>query len=717
MELAVPKKQSGWPAPRVHATENTTQQQQILKTRDILMDIKEFTEKNPKRKAGASYVHDLSCSVLGLIESLVASPILGDDLKEFIKQTKAAADENKQLSALLRSRIGAPGASTSTATTGYKDTQRWIKEGIASSLSTLFPSAEGSPSTPALPVDDKELRIRVRVMDQAVRSNLRIATEVEGLDRVNEAIHACPELHPIKIVSFTQLQSGDAELRCEKVSDVERLTHNQEAWTKVYGPGAHILIDTYSVVLHGIQVTSIKAHQEKWTNIATVLLADNSAHFPAAKVVHMGWLVKRQARVKAKSSVIVAFTDPVDANRAIASGMTWAGSHHVAEYYEPNCKLQQCHKCQHYGHVGTRCHASIKCAKCAAAHTQSQCPYAQNPQKYLCAVCNGPHSALDPECPTRQKAIQATLNAKANMPAFHPVPYKNPDLQCVIQNKPLALTPPDSNTRNTDLSRPTEGTRHQESRGIDKTSSIAKEGIPLVLSTNKPISVSTNASGTSTPAGVMLNTPCPTYLDSNNDTNNPTYSDSIVTAPESTISKKRSNKRVKRATLADIINDIVIERDISELIQNEIARAAAIETAKEPEAEPEPESILKPTRTLKLVKPTKTSLKKRKREASPNLLGPSSEGSTTTTSDTNTATITVSARGRARYPSLRARIAKQSSFRDSATRTKEKPSTDSEERVSAESNDVTSGDSYTSTDGDRGSNRRWDQVSDRLTGR
>lgn len=53
------------------------------------MAIKDFTEKNPKRKAGASYVHDLSCSMLEMIESLVAMPTLDVDFTELIKQTKA----------------------------------------------------------------------------------------------------------------------------------------------------------------------------------------------------------------------------------------------------------------------------------------------------------------------------------------------------------------------------------------------------------------------------------------------------------------------------------------------------------------------------------------------------------------------------------------------------------------------------------------------------
>lgn len=112
-----------------------------------------------------------------------------------------------------------------------------------------------------LPVGDSELRIRVRVVHRTLARNLQTSSNVDQLDRVNEAICACSQLHPIQAVSFTQLQSGDTELRCEKVAGVERLLYNQAAWRPVLGLGARILCDTFTVILHRIQTAAIKANQ------------------------------------------------------------------------------------------------------------------------------------------------------------------------------------------------------------------------------------------------------------------------------------------------------------------------------------------------------------------------------------------------------------------------------------------------------------------------
>ena len=207
-----PQIQRSWPQVHVHIGENASQQKQILQIRDMLVAVKDYSLANPKRRANAGYVYELSRSVVEVIESLVSAPMLGEDLKELIQSTKAVADEDKQLSTLLRNRVGLPDASSGI--TGYKDCQRWIKEGIATSCATLFSNTASmfSISGPAPPVEENKLRIRVRVKDHAIAKKYCIANEVEGQDSINKAIRLCSELDPIHITSFTQLQSGNVEL-------------------------------------------------------------------------------------------------------------------------------------------------------------------------------------------------------------------------------------------------------------------------------------------------------------------------------------------------------------------------------------------------------------------------------------------------------------------------------------------------------------------------
>lgn len=71
-------------------------------------------------------------------------------------------------------------------------------------------------------------------------------TDVEGRDRVNLAIQTCPDLLPIRIKNFTQLQSGDVELGLAKAADKEYLMRNQVFWLRGLGAGAYIIHDTYN---------------------------------------------------------------------------------------------------------------------------------------------------------------------------------------------------------------------------------------------------------------------------------------------------------------------------------------------------------------------------------------------------------------------------------------------------------------------------------------
>lgn len=95
MEVTTPKKVTSWPKAQAFTRKNATQQQQILHIRDLLVGVKQFSVDNPKRKVNAGYIYDLSSTVLDVVESLVGMPVLGDDLKEFIEQSKQATQENQ----------------------------------------------------------------------------------------------------------------------------------------------------------------------------------------------------------------------------------------------------------------------------------------------------------------------------------------------------------------------------------------------------------------------------------------------------------------------------------------------------------------------------------------------------------------------------------------------------------------------------------------------
>lgn len=84
--------------------------------------------------------------------------------------------------------------------------------------------------------------------------------------------------------------------------------------------------------------------------------------------------------------------------------------------------MKQCFKCQHYGHIGTQCKATIACGYCAQEHESRECPFKLDrnvPRK--CAACRGGHEAWSYQCPTRKEERAKARAAYDVRPYYHPV--------------------------------------------------------------------------------------------------------------------------------------------------------------------------------------------------------------------------------------------------------------------------------------------------------
>ena len=84
--------------------------------------------------------------------------------------------------------------------------------------------------------------------------------------------------------------------------------------------------------------------------------------------------------------------------------------------------MKQCFKCQHYGHIGTQCKATIACGYCAQEHESRECPFKLDrnvPRK--CAACRGEHEAWSYQCPTRKEERAKARAAYDMRPHYHPV--------------------------------------------------------------------------------------------------------------------------------------------------------------------------------------------------------------------------------------------------------------------------------------------------------
>ena len=221
----------------------------------------------------------------------------------------------------------------------------------------------------------------------------------------------------IKILSSNQLKSGDLSIKTATSSEVEALKQFAEDWVHRIGHRAVVRIPTYGVIAHSIRTSTMDT--TKFEETRDQILQDNRPFIPQAEIKYIGWLT-RNARTKTASSIIIEFTKPEDANKIIDEGLIWQGEVLQCERYERQCRLKQCYKCQHYGHIGTQCKAITVCGYCAQEHETRNCTVKLDrnlPRK--CAVCKGEHEAWSQQCPARKEEKAKAKAAYDTRPYYH----------------------------------------------------------------------------------------------------------------------------------------------------------------------------------------------------------------------------------------------------------------------------------------------------------
>lgn len=77
------------------------------------------------------------------------------------------------------------------------------------------------------------------------------------------------------------------------------------------------------------------------------------------------------------------------------------------ETLNTSTQIEQCYRCQRFGHSQSNCKATLKCAKFGDNHRAADCLLLKN-ETPTCANCNGQHVASYRGCPNAPKPKQIT---------------------------------------------------------------------------------------------------------------------------------------------------------------------------------------------------------------------------------------------------------------------------------------------------------------------
>ncbi|KAI4193004.1 MAG: hypothetical protein LQ350_008508 [Teloschistes chrysophthalmus] len=342
----------------------TPKTSRILNYNEQLKDIIKFCESNSEKKASATYACIPASKMRDILQDALESTSAVAMDERLTNLVASSALQQKKIdniladTASLRTRMT---NGSSSGISGFKNVVGWMGK----HLHGLLPQPTGDPKNPTAfgGIVQDALRIRVRVGDPVVVRDLRRLSNVPCRERCQRAITNLPG-PTIEIVLTIQLKSGDVELQTTTIEDAERIQQHEETWAASFGKGTFVIRDSYTMVIHGIRVASVRSMED----MPCLLLAEN-AHWMknSTDIVFCGLLSQPRAKTKAKTSIKVAFASRLDASQACDRGLVWDGHAHSCEVYEAACKLLQCCHCQENGHKGSWW-SSIKCVQCAAEH-------------------------------------------------------------------------------------------------------------------------------------------------------------------------------------------------------------------------------------------------------------------------------------------------------------------------------------------------------------
>ena len=301
-----------------------------------------------------------------------------------------------------------------------RDWQRGLAQAAAPNTRSNGTSSSGVPEIELR--EDREVIVKVGPNREQIRGlSPRELVERAERQKVTTARQkkSAALAEGAAFIAARKLTSGDVAMVANSAAGAE-LLRKHPGWLKAFGPASVVQEPSWGVVAYHVPVKSMKLTPETMTDIAAELLRQNDWG-EGAKIQYLGWLTR--PGVRAEGSILIEFTSPVVANRAIITGVVWGKQIHNASRFCREGRMKLCRKCQKPGHIQSHCSNVYKCGHCADEHPIWECPSTRGqaiPVK--CANCGEGHRPTSRECPVKVAALDEAKQALADCPAYHRIP-------------------------------------------------------------------------------------------------------------------------------------------------------------------------------------------------------------------------------------------------------------------------------------------------------
>jgi hypothetical protein len=322
-----------------------------------------------------------------------------------------------------------------------------------------LPLSSNATSAAPITARDRDVIICLNNRDQIDRYRGKSSEEMKEYANKVRAEYAkqtrTATLATVMVKAVRQLKSGDLRLTVRDAREAQLMRLHRDLWVKGFGSTAFVHMPTWGAIVHGVQVRSlvdkptIPALREAQGSIAEAMVAENSRYWgKKATITKINWL--RVPKEGAKlASVILEFSSPQTANKAIEEGVLWDSNRYQALLYDRSLRVRQCFNCQQYGHIGTSCANKTKCVYCAGEHQSRDCTTRIHGDK-KCANCEGTHPAWSEDCEVRIAMVEQNISMAKQRGRFHPVPaefsYNDPSVSLTLSSLSSMGTPQISST-------------------------------------------------------------------------------------------------------------------------------------------------------------------------------------------------------------------------------------------------------------------------------
>jgi len=218
-----------------------------------------------------------------------------------------------------------------------------------------------------------------------------------------------------KIAGISRVGNAMMRLQFRTKEEAQRAREADVKWEDAYD-GAETHKPNYGIVVHGVPSNTIN-FEDRAGLTETIMEMEEENASKGIKISRITPLRRngKQGKPTMHKSIIVFTQDPEAANKCLETGFMFEKERLKTGIYAPHLYINQCYKCQGFGHRSTVCKRMNKCGKCGSEEHATQECKATEPH---CANCKGPHEAWHPGCEKRDEEARRLYQLKREASSF-----------------------------------------------------------------------------------------------------------------------------------------------------------------------------------------------------------------------------------------------------------------------------------------------------------